>query len=165
MYETYPAAGSTDQPRDTQVVVDVSSSVDPATVNEDTFRVTGSLSGAVPGTLTVDRSTLTFKPRKLYSPGETVTVQLYLKCTRSLSRDHEIRLHLRPRKGNYRHTERHDPADARLPTSRWRPGQIIVDTSELVVPPDIEPGRYAISVELVGAGGARREIGSLRVEE
>ncbi len=76
VYDTYPLAGSTGQPRDTQVAVTLSSSVDPDTVNEETFHVTGSASGAKSGQLSVDGSTIRFTPDTPFVSGETVTVVL-----------------------------------------------------------------------------------------
>lgn len=97
-------------------------------------------------------------------PGDTVTVELYLRCTRTPNEDHQVRLHMRPHRGGWRHSEAHDPTDDLMPTSRWRPGQVVFDRAELIVPPDTEPESYTLSAELIGGGGGRRDIGGLEIE-
>lgn len=97
-------------------------------------------------------------------PGDTVAVELYFRCSSTPNEDHQVRLHLRPRRGGFRHSEAHDPTDDLLPTSQWRPGQVIVDRAELIVPVETEPENYTISVELVGGGGGRRDVGRLDIE-
>lgn len=40
------------------------------------------------------------------------------------------------------------PRGGAYPTSRWRPGEVVVDTFDIALPPDLPPGEYAIEVGL-----------------
>lgn len=97
-------------------------------------------------------------------PGDTIAVELFFRCARAMTQDHQVRLRVRLRDGDWSHAEAHDPADAALPTSEWQPGEIVVDRAELALPADAPAGRHILEVDLAGAGGPRRELGSIRVE-
>ncbi len=58
------------------IVVQFDDNVDPASVNEDTFNVDGSLSGEIAGAYGVVTNTITFNPTADFHVGETVTVTL-----------------------------------------------------------------------------------------
>ncbi len=45
------------------------------------------------------------------------------------------------------------------PTSRWQPGELIPDTYELLLPPELPPGEYQLRMGLYDpATGARRLV-------
>lgn len=99
-------------------------------------------------------------------PGDTISLKVYLEPDRGLSRDHQIELRLEPdRSHGDRHQERHDPTDDRLPTSRWRPGQIIEDQADFVIPTVAEPGRYSLQLSIRGAGRDWATLGTIRIRE
>jgi hypothetical protein len=97
-------------------------------------------------------------------PGDTIAVELFLRCRRTPPQDHQVRLRARLRDGDWSTADAHDPADGALPTSEWRPDEIVVDRADFVLPADGPVGQYVLEVELSGAGGPRRELGTIRVE-
>jgi hypothetical protein len=40
------------------------------------------------------------------------------------------------------------PRGATYPTTRWRPGEVVIDPYAIVLPADLPPGEYAIEVGL-----------------
>lgn len=48
------------------------------------------------------------------------------------------------------------PRGGAYPTTRWRPGEVVVDAYEIVLPPDLPPGDYPVEVGLYIAGTGQR---------
>ena len=75
---THPAVMESRQPSDgaapgADIVVNFSKSIDPVTVDADSFRVHGLFRGAYTGILSVVDNTVTFNPVQDFLPGETIT--------------------------------------------------------------------------------------------
>jgi hypothetical protein len=82
-----------------------------------------------------------------YRPGETVGVTLYWLCLREMSEDYTVFVHLVDDTGMRRFGQ-HDgwPVYTYTPTTRWEPGEIIVDKHEFTIDANTPPGRYRIFV-------------------
>ena len=72
----YPVSQRIDVPANTVVKVQFSENIDPATVNDSSFRVYGRWSGPANGALSVDGATITFTPQQPFFAGEWVTVNI-----------------------------------------------------------------------------------------
>ncbi len=48
------------------------------------------------------------------------------------------------------------PRGGAYPTSRWRPGEVVVDVYEIALPPDLPPGQYPIEAGLYWAETGQR---------
>lgn len=93
----------------------------------------------------------------LMGDGETRTLELVWQAETQLATDYTVFVHLLwpdgtccvwqadaiPRGGNY-------------PTSRWQPGEVVVDAYEIALPTGLPPGNYAIEVGLYIAETGQR---------
>jgi hypothetical protein len=77
-------------------------------------------------------------------PGQPLEVTLYFRVLEPLPREWTVFVHGdQPASGReMRLLSDHPPADGLVPTTAWRPGQIIRDVSEIDVPRDQAPGEY-----------------------
>jgi hypothetical protein len=48
------------------------------------------------------------------------------------------------------------PQQNQYPTSRWQPGEVVVDTYQIEIPPDAPPGDYPLEIGLYVAETGRR---------
>jgi hypothetical protein len=60
--------------------------------------------------------------------------------------DFTIFVHLRDANNDTRLTADHRPYDGYVPTTKWRPGAVIKDTSWIELPADMPPGEYTLYV-------------------
>ncbi len=75
-------------------------------------------------------------------------VTLYWFALREMAVDYTAFVHVLGPDGQV--VAQHDaaPVGGFTPTTRWRPGEIIMDTHRLTLPPDLPPGRYALRAGL-----------------
>lgn len=91
--------------------------------------------------------------REEVAPGETVNVTLYWKALAPLRQDYTVFVHLlgghNPATGSPLWAG-HDgqPDGGHYPTTRWQPGEVILDVHPLAVPPDAPPGEYQLEIGL-----------------
>jgi len=71
-----PIPHTHNNPIKTDITVQFNQAVDPASVNNTTFSVNGSISGRLPGIFTVTGNTVTFSPSQELEFGEVITVTL-----------------------------------------------------------------------------------------
>lgn len=76
------------------------------------------------------------------SPGETTQIRTYWQATQSMGTDYTTFIHLIGPDGTL--VAQHDkpPLDGFLPTSYWRPDQVVPDTYAITVPTDALAGTY-----------------------
>jgi hypothetical protein len=79
-------------------------------------------------------------------PGTTLPLALYWRATRSLPADYTVYVHLLDAAGNKAAQRDLPPLDGSLPTSRWKPDQLIRDDQDLALPPELAPGTYRLVV-------------------
>ncbi len=80
--------------------------------------------------------------------GRRVGITLYWKSLRRLSEDYRISLRLLDGTGRVLAQQDGMPVQDAYPTSRWRPGEIVVDTRYFRVPLGTVPGEYPLAVAL-----------------
>jgi 4-amino-4-deoxy-L-arabinose transferase-like glycosyltransferase len=91
--------------------------------------------------------------REEVAPGETVNVTLYWQALAPLGKDYTAFVHLL---GEHNPVTDgplwagHDgqPDGGHYPTTRWQPGEVILDVHPLAIPPDAPPGEYKLEVGL-----------------
>lgn len=80
------------------------------------------------------------------SPGDTLELTLYWRCLRSMETDYTVFTHALDESGLVRAQQDSPPIDARHPTSRWSPGEIIQDRYELAFAADSPKGEHHLEV-------------------
>ncbi len=87
-------------------------------------------------------------------PGDTLHVTLTWQATRPFDRDLKLFLHLLDGSGQFLDQAdplagaRAGPEGADYPTSRWDPGQLILDEVSVTIPQDAAPGPYSLAFGL-----------------
>jgi len=77
-------------------------------------------------------------------PGDTIPVTLYWFACAPLVKNYKVFVHLADEEGMVRAQHDGDPVYGFTPTTRWMPGELIVDRHDLVLPADLSPGRYML---------------------
>lgn len=93
----------------------------------------------------------------VYRPGETLGVTLYWLSLREMGEDYTVFVHL-VEEGGTRLVGQHDgqPVYNFTPTTRWEPGEIVVDRHEFTIEPETPPGQYRIFVGMYLPSSMRR---------
>lgn len=78
------------------------------------------------------------------APGDRVQVTLYWLSLRSMEQNYKVFVHLVDDAGNLRAQHDGDPVYGFTPTTRWLPGEVIIDRHDIVLPGDLSPGRYSL---------------------
>lgn len=85
----------------------------------------------------------------LITPGSRVEVTLYWLCLVGMDENFKAFVHIfDPSTGKIIAQHDGDPVGGFTPTTRWLPGEIIVDSHPLIIPVDVRPGRYAVGTGL-----------------
>lgn len=81
-------------------------------------------------------------------PGQSVAVTLYWQVTGTTSKDYLEFVQLVNRAGERISGRDTHPGLGRYPTSRWQPGQVIVDTIPLHIPEDVDQGPTGLRLDI-----------------
>ncbi len=83
--------------------------------------------------------------KSVYQQGDVVKVTLYWLSLQAMEEDYMAFVHLMD-EGETKMWAQHDddPVGGFTPTTRWRPGELIVDRHELLLPEGTPPGSYKI---------------------
>lgn len=76
------------------------------------------------------------------APRGKVQVTLYWLGLRSMEQNYKTFVHLVDDAGNLRAQHDGDPVHGFTPTTRWLPGEVIIDRHDIVLPADLPPGHY-----------------------
>lgn len=82
----------------------------------------------------------------VWRPGSVFPLTLYWLATQSVSVDYTVFVHLRDPQGNTVVQRDSWPLDGAYPTSRWRPDETIIDPQPMMLPDNLPPGDYTLSV-------------------
>ena len=102
---------------------------------------------------------ITFLGYDLDRAGGSLSVTLYWKSERVMSKDYSVFVHLLDADGNL--IAQHDgaPQNGRAPTSWWMPGDLIADAHQVAAPADLATGRYTLEIGVYdSASGTRLPI-------
>ncbi len=86
-------------------------------------------------------------PRQSYRAGDTIPLRLYWQAQRGPAEDLKVFAHVvRPPDGDK--VAQHDsvPIQNYSPTTRWEPGEIVIDEQQIQLPPGAPPGTYRLLV-------------------
>jgi len=98
--------------------------------------------------------------RRVMHPGETLHLTLYWRALSPMEKDYTVFTHLLLPPDQVWAQDDDQPQDGRAPTSSWRPGQVIEDHYQLVLPAEAPPGVYEVEVGLYWpATGDRLKVG------
>jgi len=80
--------------------------------------------------------------------GGEITLHGYLfwQAEKPIQQDYSVFLHVRDQTGQTVTQLDYQPFDGRYPTKIWQPGQMLIDTRQIVIPPDFIPGEYELFI-------------------
>ena len=89
-------------------------------------------------------------------PGEPVRLTLYWQCLEEMEASYTVFVHLLDEEGQIRGQGDALPQDGQLPTDLWVAGEVVVDSYEVPVAPEAEPGQYTLAMGMYdGVTGIR----------
>ena len=77
-------------------------------------------------------------------PGAKIGLELYWLATAEMRTSYTVFLHLVDQSGETIAQSDQIPGEGRYPTTGWLPGEVIVDTHEIALPGDLQPGPYRL---------------------
>ncbi|MCL4303641.1 MAG: hypothetical protein KJ077_48595 [Anaerolineae bacterium] len=80
----------------------------------------------------------------LTSPLSTLNLTLFWRPTSEITADYTVFLHLRNSAGATVAQQDSLPLAGSYPTSRWQPGEVVIDPFTLSLPADLPPGQYTL---------------------
>jgi hypothetical protein len=80
------------------------------------------------------------------APGDVLTVVLYWESDGAVEGNYTVFCHLLSEGGELGAQQDNPPVYGVRPTPGWRPGELIDDSYDLVLPEDLAPGEYVLSV-------------------
>jgi hypothetical protein len=87
-------------------------------------------------------------PQAIAQAGQPLSLTLYWQAGEPIEADLKVFVHLLDGDGALRVQEDVRPRYGRFPTYLWMPGLVIADKHDISLPPDLEPGTYALGVGL-----------------
>ena len=87
-------------------------------------------------------------PEQSWQPGDTLPLRLYWFARQAPSSDYRVFVHLESIDGGKVAQVDSDPILSFSRTTRWEPGEVVVDPQELSVDPSTPPGTYRLVVGL-----------------
>lgn len=102
--------------------------------------------------------------RETLRPGESLILTLYWQATAPMETSYTVFTHIIDESGTIKAQNDGLPAGGSRPTTHWRSSEIVMDAHEIIVGPEVAPGRYAVEVgmyqwesgqrlEVIGTGG------------
>lgn len=94
--------------------------------------------------------------RRRTSPGETLPVTLYWQAAGPIGGDYTVFVHLLDGDELVHGQIDTQPVGGARPTSGWIPGEVVSDTIELPVPPEVKRGRYSLEIGMYQSATGER---------
>ena len=92
-------------------------------------------------------------------PGESLVLTLYWQAIAPMETSYTVFTHIIDEGGAIKAQKDGRPVESTYPTTQWRSGEIVVDPHEIMVGPEVAPGRYTIEVGLYQLeSGQRLEV-------
>ncbi len=97
--------------------------------------------------------------RETVRPGESLVLTLYWQATAPMEISYTVFTHIVDERGAIKAQKDGLPVEGTRPTPHWRSGEIVVDPYEIIVGPEVPPGRYGIDVGMYQwESGQRLEV-------
>ncbi len=80
--------------------------------------------------------------------GRKLKVTLLWQCRERVEESYTVFTHILDPEGRYLAGHDSPPAGGQAPTSSWLPGEFVVDSHEIALPPGLEPGRFLLEIGL-----------------
>ena len=84
--------------------------------------------------------------------GEPIRLILYWQCLEEMETSYTVFVHLLGEEGQIRGQRDTLPHDGRLPTDLWVSGEVVVDSYEVPVASEAEPGQYTLAIGMYDVG-------------
>ena len=85
-----------------------------------------------------------------------MSYNLYWQALATISQNYTVFTHLVDAAGNLKAQQDNVPQQGHYPTLWWDPGETIIDSYNLPLPPDLAPGQYTLRVGLYEPQTGRR---------
>ncbi len=85
-------------------------------------------------------------PTSTLSPGQILSFALHWQALTTIPQNYTVFTHLLDAAGKLKVQQDNPPQQGRYPTSWWDPGEIVIDSYSLALPPDLAPGLYTLQV-------------------
>jgi len=95
-------------------------------------------------------------PERVLHPGQTLSYTLQWLALDSVDGDYTVFNHVLDSTGNIRAQQDSMPQEDRYPTSMWDPGEIVMDAHTILLPSDLEPGKYTLRIGLYEPDSGQR---------
>ena len=95
-------------------------------------------------------------PASTLHPGQTLSYNLYWQALATIPQSYTVFTHLVDAVGNLKAQQDNVPQQGHYPTLWWDPGETIIDSYNLPLPPDLAPGQYTLRVGLYEPQTGRR---------
>jgi len=89
-------------------------------------------------------------------PGDSLNVRIFWEAQRQPAVNYAVFVHLAGPAGRLVAQHDHQPQESHFPTSFWKPGQVIPDDCQLVIPPDAPNGIYELRVGMYDSTSGER---------
>lgn len=97
--------------------------------------------------------------QRLFQPGDTLHVELFWRSLRAMEIDFKSFVHVTDQALTEQAAQHDgDPGAGFSPTTRWVPGEIVPDRHDLVLPTDLQPGRYRLWAGMYDYGTVRNLV-------
>ncbi len=95
-------------------------------------------------------------PTASLQPGQILTYALHWQALASIPHSYTVFNHLVDADGNLKAQQDNTPQDGRYPTAWWDRNEIVIDSYNLPLPQELEPGQYTLRVGLYQPDAGRR---------
>jgi 4-amino-4-deoxy-L-arabinose transferase-like glycosyltransferase len=104
------------------------------------------LLGVALGQPDADLAHVGIQSTRVLHPGGVLALRTFWEVVEPLAEDVFIFVHVRDATGNTVAQRDAPPWQGRFPTSSWRPGTIVVDVNDVLLPTTLPPGEYSVVV-------------------
>jgi hypothetical protein len=111
-----------------------------------------------PGRATVPYFPAAGEADRAFVPGEALGLTLRWRAEGRPTDDYHLFVHLRDAAGRVVAGRYAAPQGGTYPTRDWRPGESLLDSADLALPPGLAPGRYTVVIGLEAPGKSRLPV-------
>jgi 4-amino-4-deoxy-L-arabinose transferase-like glycosyltransferase len=91
-----------------------------------------------------------------FRPGDGIHLTIFWQCLEEMKQDYTVFTHLIDEKQNIWGQKDNQPVDGFYPTSRWEVDEIVRDQYDLIISPEVPPGKYQLEIGMYLMETSRR---------